>query len=167
MFYRFILIALFISSTIVIQSCNQISASNAIAIEETEAGLMWYDFENAIEINKKARKKILVDVYTSWCGWCKVMDKQTFTDPDVVKYLNENFTLIKFNAETKEPIEFKGQTYEFKQMGRRGANGLAIQMLNGRLGYPSLVYFDADFNKIKVSPGFKKPEQLLEELRAL
>lgn len=167
MILRIFIALLFASSVFYITSCNQINATNAVAIEETPAGLKWYDFENAMELNKKEKKKVLVDMYTSWCGWCKVMDRQTFTDPEVVDYLNEHFILIKFNAETKEPVEFKGQTYQFKPMGRRGANGLAIQMLNGRLAYPSLVYLDADFNKIKVSPGFKKPQQLLDELRAL
>jgi len=148
-------------------SCNQSASNGAIVLEETEAGLKWYDFENAMAVNKTAQKKVLVDVYTSWCGWCKVMDKKTFTDPEVVNYLNENFVLVKFNAEIKEPIEYKGQTYQFKKMGRRGANGLAIQLLNGRLAYPSLVYLDADFNKLKTSPGYKTPEKLLRELRTL
>jgi thioredoxin-related protein len=165
--FRLLIALLFIGSVILINACNHINASNVVAIEETTAGLKWYDFENAMELNKKAKKKVLVDMYTSWCGWCKVMDRQTFTDPEVVEYLNENFILIKFNAETREPVEYKGQTYTFKPMGRRGANGLAIQMLNGRLAYPSLVYLDADFNKLKVSPGFKKPQQLLSELKAL
>ena len=148
-------------------SCNQNSTNGAIVLEETEAGLKWYNFENAMAVNKIAKKKVLVDIYTSWCGWCKVMDKKTFTDPEVVQYLNDNFVLVKFNAEMKEPIEYQGQTYEFKKMGRRGANALAIQMLNGRLAYPSLVYLDSNFKKIKISPGYKKPDQLLNELRAL
>ena len=164
---RNVLLFLFFASSITHFSCQQRDALVADALEVTPAGLTWYDFENAVKANKKANKKILVDVYTSWCGWCKVMDRQTFTDPDVVDYLNENFVLVKFNAETKDPIDFKGQTYNFKPMGRRGANGLAVQLLNGRLGYPTLVYLDSDFNKIKASPGFKRPEQLLNELKTL
>lgn len=167
MIYRFLPALIFICSIFYITSCGHINATNAVALEETEAGLKWYDFKTAVELNKKAKKKVLVDMYTSWCGWCKVMDRQTFTDQEVVEYLNENFILVKFNAETKEPVEFKGQTYVYKPMGRRGANGLAVQMLNGRLAYPSLVYLDADFNKIRVSPGFKKPQQLLDELKTL
>lgn len=161
------LITIFAFILISVSSCQQNPAHNASAIEETAEGLKWYDFENAMAINEKANKKVLVDVYTSWCGWCKVMDKKTFTDPEVVKYLNDNFILVKFNAEIKEPIEYKGQTYEFKQMGRRGANALAIQLLNGRLAYPSLVYLDSQFDKLKVSPGYKTPEQLLGELKLL
>ena len=146
-------------------SCNQ---QSSIEVQElTEAGLKWYSFENAMKINKKAQKKVLVDVYTSWCGWCKRMDKNTFTNPEVVEYLNDNFVLVKFNAEIQEPIQFKGETYELKRMGRRGTNALAIKLLNGRLGYPSLVYMDSQFNKIKTSPGYKTPDKLLNELKTL
>jgi len=164
---RVISIVFALFAFIAFNACNQSKAQLADALEVTPAGLTWYDFDNAMKAVDGSDKKVLVDVYTSWCGWCKVMDRQTFTDPEVVDYLNENFVLVKFNAETKDPIEFKGQTYTFKPMGRRGANGLAVQLLNGRLGYPTLVYLDSDFNKIRSSPGFKKPEQLLSELRTL
>ena len=112
-------------------------------------------------------KKVLVDLYTSWCGWCKVMDKKTFTDQAVIDYLNENFVLVKFNAEQRESVTFKGETYEWMSAGRRGVNKLAYKLMNGRLGYPTLVYLDSDLNKIKSSPGYKKPDQLLAELKVL
>ncbi len=137
------------------------------ALETTSAGLKWYSFENAMAVNEKAKKKVLVDVYTSWCKWCKVMDAKTFTDPEVVDYLNDNFVLVKFNAERTDPVDFKGETFELKRVGRRGTNALAIKMLNGRLGYPTLVYMDSDFNKIRASPGYKTPDKLLNELRTL
>ena len=163
---RILLITSLLSFSLAMTSCNQ-DMANVEVLEETAAGLKWYDFENAMLVNKKEKKKILVDVYTSWCGWCKVMDKKTFTNPEVVEYLNENFVLVKFNAEVKEPIEFKGEQYEFKRMGRRGANALAIKMLDGRLAYPSLVYMDPEFNKIRTSPGYKTPDKLLNELKTL
>ena len=147
-------------------SCNQ-KTIDVKAQEVTPAGLKWYSFENAMKVNETAKKKVLVAVYTSWCKWCKMMDAKTFTDPEVVDYLNDNFVLVKFNAERKDPVEFKGETFELKRMGRRSTNALAIKMLNGRLGYPTLVYMDSDFNKIRTSPGYKTPDKLLNELRTL
>jgi len=129
--------------------------------------LAWNKMEDLEQLAKNSNKKVLIDMYTSWCGWCKVMDRQTFSDPEVMAYLNENFHVVKFNAEQRNPITYRGKTYNWVQGGRRGVNELAKEMLNGRLGYPSLVYLDQNLNPIAVSPGFKKPQQLLTELRKL
>lgn len=145
-------------------------ASNKQKVQENHmntGGLEWLTFEQAANMSNKGSKKYLVDVYTDWCGWCKVMDKQTFTNPEVQAYLNENFHVIKFNAEQKEAIDFRGKKYEWLPAGRRGVNMLAMELLGSRLSYPTLVYLDENMNKIKSSPGFKKPDQLLLELRVI
>ena len=95
------------------------------------------------------------------------MDKKTFTDPEVVQYLNENFVLVKFNAERRDPVSFQGESYEWVNAGRKGVNKLAMKMMNGRLAYPTIVYLDSNLEKITSSPGYKKPDQLLQELRVL
>lgn len=133
----------------------------------TKGGLAWNSIDDLEKIAAKGDKKVMIDMYTSWCGWCKVMDKKTFTDPEVIRYLNENFHVVKFNAEQKAPVQYKGKSYEWINAGRKGVNTLAHEMLNGRLGYPSMVYLDENLNKIKVSPGYKTPDKLLAELRAL
>ncbi len=133
----------------------------------TKGGLQWTSIDDLEAVAKNSNKKVMIDMYTSWCGWCKVMDKNTFTDPEVIKYLNDNFHVVKFNAEQKQPVMFKGKKYEWVKGGRRGVNMLAHEMLNGRLGYPSLVYLDENLNKIKVAPGYKKPDQLLADLKGL
>ncbi len=129
-----------------------------------EDKINWVSWEEAVELNKKDPKKMFIDVYTDWCGWCKKMDKSTFTDPEIVKYMNENFYAIKFNAEQKEDISWNGTTFKFVKSGRRGAHELASALLNGRLGYPSFVLLDEEFARIMISPGFKKPPQLQKEL---
>lgn len=134
---------------------------------EIGPAMAWNKIDDLESLVAKDKKKVLIDVYTSWCGWCKVMDKQTFTNPEVQAYLDENYHVVKFNAEQKEPIMYKGKKYESVPGGRRATNALAIELLKGRLGYPSLVMLDENLNTLKVSPGFKKPDQLLTELKAL
>lgn len=126
-------------------------------VEETEVEkIQWMSFEEAQEANKKEPRKFIVDVYTSWCGWCKKMDASTFSHPDVVKYVNEKYYAVKFNAESKKDVNFKGTTYiNAKPDQRRHAHQLAsIAAVNGRLSYPTIVYLDEELNLLSQVPGF-------------
>ena len=118
----------------------------------------WMTFEEAIEKSKKEKRKIFIDVYTDWCGWCKVMDRQTFSQADIAKYLNEKFYPVKLNAEQREDIEFRGATFKYIASGRRGYHQLAAALLQNKLSYPTVVFLDEDFNMIQPLPGFKKPK---------
>lgn len=124
----------------------------------------WLSWEEAYELNKTTPKKIFVDIYTDWCGWCKKMDKSTFMDPALVDYMSENFYAVKFNAEQKEDIDWSGNTFKFVNSGRRGVHQLAYSLLNGKTGYPSFVLLDEEFSRIMISPGFKTPEDMMPEL---
>ncbi len=126
--------------------------------------LKWYSWEEAVELNKTHPKKLMVDVYTKWCGWCKVMDKKTFTDPKVIALIQKNFYPVKLDAEQRADIHFQGNVFKYKGEGRRGANELAVALLNGRMSYPSIVYLNEKFEKITVSPGYKKPDGMIQEL---
>ena len=135
-------------------------------IANETAQVKWYTWDEAIKAAEKSPKKVFVDVYTQWCGWCKKMDQSTFTDPQVAEFMNRNFYAVKFNAEQKELVQFKG--HELKYMpnaGRRGVHELAYALLDGRLGYPSFVYLDENQNRISISPGFKNGDVMLKELR--
>jgi thioredoxin-related protein len=129
-----------------------------------EESINWMSWEEALEANKENPKKIFVDVYTKWCGWCKKMDKTTFLDQDIIKELNENFYAVKFDAEQKTPINFNGSEFIFVNEGRRGVHQLAYALLDGRLGYPAFVLLDESFSRIMISPGYKQVDQLLKEL---
>ena len=67
----------------------------------------------ALTTAEESPKKIFIDVYTDWCGWCKRMDKATFQRPEVATYMNEHFYNVKFNAEQKEDIEILGNNFKF------------------------------------------------------
>ncbi|MCB9283952.1 MAG: DUF255 domain-containing protein [Lewinellaceae bacterium] len=140
------------------------SSTTTSATATDDGELKWYSWEEAVAANKKEPRKILVDVYTDWCGWCKRMDATTFQDETVQDYLKKNFYAVKFDAEQKEDIVYDGYTFKFKPYGRRGAHELAIQLLNGRMSYPSIVYLNENFEIITVSPGYKMPDDIMKEL---
>ena len=126
----------------------------AIGISAQEK-IKWMSWEEAVKKSKTEQRKIFVDIYTDWCTWCKRMDKATFQDESIAKYMNENYYAVKFDAEQKKAINFRGKTYEFVNHGRRGYNQLAAELTQGRLSYPTIVFLDEKINIIQPIPGFR------------
>ena len=58
----------------------------------------WISWDQMIEqrANDSSKKKVFIDLYTSWCGWCKRMDGSTFSDPTIVNYMNAKYYCVKF-----------------------------------------------------------------------
>ncbi len=127
----------------------------------------WMTFQEAVKLNETAPKKIFIDVYTDWCGWCKKMDKTTFLDPTVVEYMNENFYAVKFDAEMNDTISFAGYTFinQGGMGGRKGTHQLAAALLQGRLSYPSYVFMDEKNQLLTVAPGYMEPKDLMPILK--
>lgn len=131
--------------------------------------IKWMTFDEAIAAQKKVSKPIFMDVYTEWCGPCKILDKKTFHDKAVADYINENYYAVKFNAEGNTEINFKGKQYTNPQYqeGRKGRN--ATHQFTAFLkvrGYPSMMVFDAKGNIKEPIVGNMGPEQLLTELKS-
>lgn len=120
-----------------------------------DSAVNWLTWEEAMSKSKVAKKKLLVDVYTDWCGWCKRMEATTFSQEHLVKYINENFYPVKFNAEAKQDILFNGRTFKFIKSGMRGYHELAAEITRGRLSYPTIVFMDENLEVIQPIPGYK------------
>lgn len=114
--------------------------------------------EKQMAKKENANKKYFVDCYTDWCGWCKKMDKDTFSDTLIAKLMNHYFVSAKFNAEQKEDVTVNGKTYKISQTPtnskRAPVHELAYYLLNNRLSYPSFSILDKDFKVITVVPGY-------------
>jgi len=117
----------------------------------------WLSFEQAVELSKKEKKYLFVDVYATWCGPCKMMDKYTFADSAVAQILNNNFYPVKLNAEQREDILFDGTTFKFMANGASGYHQLAAALLNNKLQYPTFVFMNEELKIIQAIPGFHQP----------
>jgi thioredoxin-related protein len=141
--------------------------STVIALGASEQGekIRWYSFEEAVELSRKNPRKILVDIYTDWCGFCKKMDAETFSNPDVARFINKHFYPVKLNSETNDTIEFQGHKFVNDGQGRRSPHQLSVALLQGQVSYPSIVYINEQLELLTAVPGFRTPEQIEPLLR--
>lgn len=126
---------------------------------ESAAGVNWLTWEEADKRSGSEKRKFMVDLYTDWCGWCKKMDAATYEKGYISEFINDNYYPVKFNAEMKEDVVFKGKTYSFVSSGQRGYHALAAEITKGRLGYPTVVFLDENMEVIQAISGFRGPDE--------
>ncbi|MCE3259908.1 MAG: thioredoxin [Bacteroidetes bacterium] len=124
----------------------------------------WLTFKEAQEKNKQQAKPFLIDFYTDWCGWCKHMMKTTYSNPALANYINTNFYAVKFNAETKDTVEYNGKVYKPLSKEPKTPHELTVKFLGNNLSYPSTIFVTNNFEFNRLSQGFlddKKIEPIL------
>ena len=124
----------------------------------------WVTIEEAQELIKKEPRKIIMDVYTNWCGPCKLLDRNTFGNADVAEYINENYYAVKFNAEGDSTVNFEENTftnpnYDPAKANRRNAKHQFASYLNVR-AYPTIIFLDENLNLIAPITGYLSPKQI-------
>lgn len=124
-----------------------------------EKEVKWYTVEQAEKLAKENPRPILIDTFTDWCGWCKKLDQDTFSNPVIAEILNNKFYPVKFDAEGKEPVTFLGKT--FINDGKAGrTHQLAVELLRGQLSYPNIVFFNEKIQLITNVPGYRSAKEM-------
>jgi thioredoxin-related protein len=118
----------------------------------------WKDLSTVSVQLKADSKPVLIDLFTSWCYWCKVMDKKTYSDKNVIHYLKENFYSVKLNAETKETINWNGK--EFKYNLNYKCNDFALYATQGQLSFPTTVIIPEVGSDPIAIAGFMEPQEM-------
>ena len=62
-------------------------------VSYSQEEIKWISLEDAVYLQEAAPRNIIIDMYTKWCGPCRLLDRNTFANKDVAKYINDNFTL--------------------------------------------------------------------------
>jgi thioredoxin-related protein len=136
--------------------------TTAEAQSSNTASIHWYSLTDAEKLSKDHPKKILIDIYTDWCGWCKRLDATTWKDSNVVKYVNDHFYAVKLNAESHETIHYKGQDFAYDSDSRM--NTIAPQFMSQSGGYPTVTYLDEKFQVLSPVPGYMPPDVMMKVL---
>lgn len=118
----------------------------------------WLTIEDAEKLNEKTPKRWLIDISTEWCGWCKKMDKVTFQDPIIAKYVNKNFYAVKLDGEEQREITFDGVEYNFIGGKRDGYHELPATLMNGEMSYPTVVFLSKNKEILTPISGFISKE---------
>lgn len=134
-----------------------ISAFAAVHMPNGDGKLKWYDIEEVQKLVKTEPKKVFIDFTAKWCGWCKVMDKKTFTDAEVADYLNSNYYSVKLDFDSPRKFMYQGEMVTAKELARK----------NGITGLPTMLVASPDFSKVDRIVGYQKPKQFINSLKKI
>lgn len=147
-------LALFIFEPLVMQAQTTKSAA------EPEK-LVWLEWNEGYEKAVKSGKMVLVDAYTDWCGWCKKMDRDTYSNPAVIKKINAHFIPIKFNP------EIEGKSYVIGQETFTGAQLYGLFTQGQSTGFPTTYFIFPAKKRILLDAGYKAPDGFLQVLETV
>ena len=136
-------------SWIVVFSCGQKPVVTAEKVK-------WMTLDEVAVSLQKEKRPVLIDLYTDWCGWCKVMDKKTYTNKNVASYVGQKFYAVKLDAEGRKDITWNGKTYSFNKGYK--TNDFAIYLTNGQLSYPTTVVIPVNAEPQAI-PGYLAPNE--------
>lgn len=120
---------------------------------KTPTEITWLDFNTGYALAQKKKKPMLVDVYTDWCGWCKVMDKETYSKSEIIELIGSKFIAVKFNPEVANvTYTYEGKEYKGKDLQQAISN-------NQLRGYPATIFIDTKTKKQQLVSGYKRADE--------
>jgi len=134
------------------------------------AQLKTFSFEEAEKQSKENPKPYFVFIHTSWCKYCKMMQKTTFKNPEVISLLNDHFYFIAFDAESKNPVRFREHTFYFRPTGTNtGYHEIAEQLgtIDGQLSFPVMTILNPQTEILFQYNQFIKAKQLVGILQQI
>lgn len=139
-------------------------------IKAQNRAITWLNPLQLADSMRAKPKSILIYIHTSWCNYCKMQEKQTFGNEEVISKLNEDFYAFAFDAESKESIYFAGKTYHYQANGANtGLHELAtfLATKNGQISYPTLLILNEKFELLYRNVGFMAATDLINVVEVI
>ena len=146
---------LVISGAFSIPTSSQPASNTSLPDGTADTEIQWVTLDELQELNKKEPRKVFIDIYATWCGPCKLMDKKTFADPEIVQYVNENYYAVKLNGEGKSKVSIFGKTMTEAELA------YAFQIR----GYPSTVFMTEELQPYQPVAGYIPAKEFLRMLK--
>ena len=125
--------------------------TSGLIAEDKIKEMKWRKYDTGLTEAKKLKKKILVDVYTDWCKWCKKLDAEVYTEAKVAKYLDQQYIPVKINAESDEKVTYDGKKITEAELAAR----------LGVSGYPTIIFLDTEGKYINKLASFVSADRFL------
>lgn len=127
------------------------------AVPAAAPAIPWISIEEAAAKAQQLQKPILIDLYTTWCGWCRQMDRKTYSNKKVAEYLSDKFYTVRLDAETRATITWQGKSYDFDPQYK--CNMFAVYLAHGRLEFPTTIIIAPGYDPQAI-PGYMEPKDL-------
>lgn len=128
----------------------------------------WLTFEQLSDSLEVRPKKVIINFHTDWCTYCRKMYREVFTNPKIVKTINESYYAVSFDAESRDSVYFDGQWFTNTEATnrRRGFHELArlLGSRNGKISVPTTLFLNPDFSIRHRSFEYLSSRKLLELL---
>lgn len=119
-----------------------------------ESTIKWLPLDQAMIEAKKEKKLILIDFYAEWCGYCKKMKRETYTDKKVVERINSLFKAVSIDIEGKKEFTLNGE----KTSEREYSDSLNITST------PTAFFLKPNGEPVKGIPGYMESDEFLDIL---
>lgn len=104
----------------------------------------WQAYDKGVAKAKDAKKFVFVQFFATWCGYCRKMDNEVFTDPTVKAALDKDFVTVRVTESSEHKVKFQDQNVTEKQ----------LTQMSQVQGFPTFLIMDSEGKAIGKIPGY-------------